>query len=135
MLDRYRLYDFLTTRGRNAILEWVKDERLSSRDRAMLNQKFRRLAQVEYQLAIETKLLSGPIYKNIYKLVIHGQVMMRPMLCRGPRENEAEYTILLGTTERDWKLPKGAMEQADQRRTIIENDFSRRCIHEHIPNQ
>jgi hypothetical protein len=101
----------------------------------MLNQKFRRLAQVEYQLAIETKLLSGPIYKNIYKLVIHGQVMMRPMLCRGPRENEAEYTILLGTTERDWKLPKGAMEQADQRRTIIENDFSRRCIHEHIPNQ
>jgi hypothetical protein len=133
MADKYRLYDFITSRGRNAILEWVKRERLSSRDRAMLNQKFTRLAQVDYDLAIDTKLLAGPIYKSIYKLTIHGDVMLRPMLCRGPIKNDEEYTILLGTTERDWKLPAGSEEQADQRRTVVKNNPSRRKIHERIP--
>jgi len=52
--------------------------------------------------------------------------MMRPMLCRGPIDNEAEYTFLLGATEKDWKLPTGAKEQADKRRTIVINDPARR---------
>lgn len=133
MADKYRLYDFLTTRGRNAILEWVKRERLSSRDRAMLNQKLTRLAQLDYDLAIDTKLLAGPIYKSIYKLVIHGDVMLRPMLCRGPIQPKEEYTLLLGATERDWQLPEGAKEQADQRRTVVINNPSRRKLHERIP--
>jgi hypothetical protein len=133
MADKYRLYDFITSRGKNAILEWVKRERLSSRDRAMLNQKFTRLAQIDYDLAIDTKLLAGPIYKGIYKLTIHSDVMLRPMLCRGPIKNDEEYTILLGATERDWKLPAGSAEQADQRRAVVMNNPSRRKIHERIP--
>ena len=92
----------------------------------MLNQKRRRLAQIDYDLAIDTKLLAGPIYKKIYKLIIHGDVMMRPMLCRGPIDNDHEYTFLIGATERDWKLPTGSKEQADKRRTIVLNDPKRR---------
>jgi hypothetical protein len=131
-MDRFRLYDFLTARGRNAILEWVKDERLSSRDRAMLNQKLKRLSQLDYDLAVSTKLLSGPIYRNIHKLIIHGDVMLRPMLCRGPIDNSVEYTLLLGAIEKGGKLPKGAKEEADERRTIVIDDSSRRVPHERI---
>ena len=86
----YRLWDFLTERGENVILEWAKDNRLTVRDRAALNQKFARLAQIDFDLAIQTKLLAGPIYKHVYKMVIHGDVMLRPMLCRGPINNERE---------------------------------------------
>lgn len=96
----------------------------------MLNQKRRRLAQLEYDDAIGTKLLAGPIYRNIYKLVIHGDVMLRPMLCRGPIDNDQEYTFLAGATEKDWKLTTGAKEQADQRRTIVLTDPNRRVPYE-----
>src|SRR5689334_15911784 len=79
------LWDFISPppRKENLILRWVSEERLTKRDRAALNQKLDRLCQMDFELAIATKLLAGPIYKHIYKLVIHGDVMLRPMLCRG----------------------------------------------------
>ena len=63
-MAEYRLWDFLDERGKNVILQWVTDEKLTKRDRAALNQKISRLAQVEYGLAISTKLLAGPIFKH-----------------------------------------------------------------------
>jgi len=130
--DKFELWDFLTERGRNAIQEWVKQDRLTVRDRAALNQKLRRLTQMDYELAIGTKLLCGPIYKHIYKLVIHGDVMLRPMLCRGPINNEMEYTLLLGAVEIGYKLPPGSKERAEERRGTVISDPSRRCTHERI---
>src|SRR6267378_1613963 len=121
---RYELYEFLTNRGRPIIHEWVKQERLTTRDRAALNLRFKRIRQVDFDLARGT-LFNGPIYKHVYKCVIHGDVMLRPMLCRGPFDLEVDYTLLLGAIERNWKLPKGAVEQAEQNRTTI-IDFPRR---------
>jgi len=115
------------------ILRWVRDERLTSRDRAALNQKLDRLSQTDFQLAIDTKLLAGPIYKNIYKLVIHADVMLRPMLCRGPYKNQLEYTLLLGAVETGGKLPQGSKEKAESNRQIVIADSSRRIKHERIP--
>jgi hypothetical protein len=133
VLPLIRLWDFLSPRGENVILSWVKDEKLTMRDRAALNQKLDRLSQIPFDLAIETKLLAGPIHKHIYKLVIHSDVMLRPMLCRGPIDNLGEYTLLLGAIEVGWKLPAGSKEKAaDNRKTVI-NDQSRRCIHVRIP--
>ncbi len=132
-LDRYRLWDFITRRGTNVILEWVKADRLTRRDRAQLNQKLRRLTQEYFALAIGTKLLCGPIYKHIYKLVIHGDVMLRPMLCRGPIDNEREYTLLLGAVETGGKLPSGSKERAEENRTTVLQDPGRRTEHERIP--
>lgn len=133
MVYLYRLWDFLTERGDNIILEWAKDKRLTVRDRAALNQKFTRLVQVDFELAIQTKLLAGPIYKHVYKVIIHGDVMLRPMLCRGPIDNEREYTLLLGAIEKDWKLPPGSKEKAEEHREIIISDPTRRRKHERIP--
>src|SRR5919109_407392 len=118
------LWDFLSARGENVILRWVKDARLTPRDRAALNQKLDRLRQMDFDLAIGTKLLAGPIEKqrHIYKLVIHGDVMLRPLLSRGPIDPEAEYTLLLGAIERGGKLPKDAPQQAEDNRLIVLDD-------------
>src|SRR5947209_15391252 len=126
---RYKLFDFLTDRGRSIIQEWVKDERLSTRDRAALNVRFKRIRQVDFELAIGS-LISGPIYKHVYKCVIHATVMLRPLLCRGPIKMEDEYTLLLGAIERNRKLPKGAEEQAEENRQTVVDYPTRRRPHE-----
>src|ERR1039457_828561 len=132
-MDRYTLYDFLDHRLNNGILQWVRDEKITVRDRAALNQKIRRLAQMEYELAIQTKLLAGPIFKHIYKLKVHGNVMLRPMLCRGPIYNAEEYTFLVGSVETGDKLPVGCKEKAESNRLVVLNDPNRRCPHQRNP--
>jgi hypothetical protein len=131
---RYELYEFLTTRDRPIIHEWVKQARLTTRDRAALNLRFKRIRQVDFDLARGT-LFNGPIHKHVYKCVIHGEVMLRPMLCRGPFDLEVDYTLLLGAIERNWKLPKGAVEQAEQNRDTIIGMPTRRTRHETIPKR
>lgn len=133
MVSFIKLWDFVSARGENVILRWVKDDRLTVRDRAKLNQKLDRLSQIEFELAIDTKLLAGPIYKDIYKLVIHGDVMLRPMLCRGPFEIDGEYTLLLGAVETGGKLPQGSKTRASANRQELLADRSRRCAHVRIP--
>lgn len=133
VLPSLRLWDFLSSRAENVILRWVKDEKLTVGDRAKLNQKLDRLSQVPFELATKTKLLAGPIYKHIYKLVIHGDVMLRPMLCRGPIDDLGEYTLLLGAIEIGWKLPAGSKEKAENNRETVIGDPSRRCPHVRIP--
>ncbi len=135
-MDLYRLWDFLSARGENLILRWVRNDRLTVRDRAVLNQKLDRLSQIDFRLAIETRMLAGPIHAgHIYKLVIHGDVMLRPMLCRGPINVPSEYTLLLGAVETGGKLPGGSKEQAAENRLTIMHDHSRRCPHERIPER
>jgi hypothetical protein len=129
----YLLWDFLSVRGENVIIRWARDERLTKRDRAALNNRLTRLSQIDFQAAIDTKLLAGPIYKQVYKLKIYGDVMLRPMLCRGPINNLSEYTLLLGAIEIGGKLPKGVKEKAEENRKEIIKNPARRKLHERIP--
>jgi len=115
------------------ILRWVKDDRLTKRSRAALNQKLDRLSQIDFDLAIQTKFLAGPIYKSVYKLVVKTDVQLRPMLCRGPFNVDEEYTLLLGAVETGGKLPQGAKEKAEANRQIVIGNPSRRVEHERIP--
>jgi len=132
-----KLWDFLTDRGRNVILEWVKDDKISVRDRARLNQKLERLCQMDFDAAIHTKLLAGPIAKtkHVYKLRIHGDVMLRPLLCRGPINNTAEYTLLAGAVEIGDKLPDAAVNAAAENRNTVIGNPERRCSHVRIPSK
>ena len=87
---------------------------------------------MDFELAINTKLLAGPSHTHVYKLVIHGDVMLRPMLCKGPINNDTEYTLLRGAVEIGGELPNGAPEQAEEHREIIISNPNRRCSHERI---
>ncbi len=129
---KYRLYDFLDDRGQSVIHEWVRREKLTVRDRAALNVRFKRIRQVDFDLA-QGSLISGPIHKHVYKCVIHADVMLRPMLCRGPFKVEEEYTLLLGAIEKDRKLPKGAKEEAEANRETLVRYPTKRRPHESIP--
>lgn len=127
------LFDFLSVRGENLIGRWARDERLSARDRAILNQKLDRLLQMGFELAQKTKLLAGPVHGHVYKLRVFGDVMMRPMLCRGPLKIDQEYTLLLGAIERNGELrPADWKTSAVENREIVAQRPDRRCPHERV---
>ena len=123
------LYDYCSQNGRNVISEWSRE--LSRKDRAKFDVKTKALAEMDFQLAMGTKLLQGPIYKHIYKLKIHGEVMLRPLLCRGPIDNETEYTFLAGAKEVNFQLvPQNVSTVATARRSeVIADPNHRRCAH------
>jgi hypothetical protein len=128
------LWDFLGPDRENLIQRWANKERLSQRDRALLNQKFDFLERVGVDLALATKMLAGPVNKqrHIYKLVAHGDLMLRPMVCKGPpQDRRSEVTLLEGAVEKDRNLhPENAPERAEQNRQVISKDGQRRGPHE-----
>lgn len=132
------LWDFLgpETDGsrENLIQRWARKEKLSNRDRGHLNSKLDFLEQMGFDLAHGNRTIVGPVNKqrHIYKLVVHGDVMLRPMLCKGPPESRSgEMTLLEGAIEKGWKLhPADAAERAERNRLEIERDCHRRGSHE-----
>jgi hypothetical protein len=128
------VWDFLGPDRENLIQRWARKVKLSHRDRALLNSKLDFLERMGFDLAHGTKLLGGPVNKqgHIYKLVVHGDVMLRPMLCKGPPEHRLdEVTLLEGAIEKDWKYhPPDAPERAAKNRLEIERDGRRRGAHE-----
>ena len=131
---RITLWDFLGPDRENLIQRWANKQKLSHRDRGLLNGKLDLLERLGFETAHGSKWLCGPVprQRHIYKLVIHGDVMLRPMLCKGPPERQSnEVTMLEGAIEKDWKLhPPDAAERAEDNRVEIEKDDSRRGPHE-----
>jgi hypothetical protein len=122
----FTLYDFSDERGVGVFRSWAP---LTKRDRGALNQKIDMLEMHGFDLP--PKLLAGPINKqpHIYKMIIHADQMLRPMLCKGPFEMEAEFTFLIGAFEKDWKLKPAASEATANRNTLLRKS-NRRIPHE-----
>lgn len=77
--------------------------------------------------------LAGPLHgsPHLYKIKVNGRVAARMILCKGPIDMEAEYTLLLGAFERDDELPDGVLEIAEAyRQEIILDPANRRTLHE-----
>ena len=131
-MNGYRLYDFTSESGHSTIQGWLDHERITKRDRGQLNQKLDMLAQ--HGMGLPPKLLAGPLnskrkklrQKNIYKLIIHGDKMLRPMLCRGPISNDEEFTLLLGAIESNWELDRDPIEAEAIRELVIAQPTRRR---------
>jgi len=123
-----KLYDYLDDDGSNVIVAWTRQQ--TKRDQAKLINKLRALEQMDFDLAWGSKLLQGPIAPHIYKLKIHGEVMLRPLLCRGPIDNDIEYTLLIGAVEINSVLtPSTAIGRAQLARQAVINNSNRRCSH------
>ena len=121
------LYDFTSERGDSLVAQWVHRERLSRRDVGQLNQKLDLL--VVAGPSLPPKLFAGPIYKHIYKLIIHGDRMLRPFFCKGPFNADAEFTLLLGAIEANGRLDQDPKE-AERLRSVLLADPARRKKHE-----
>lgn len=123
------IYDHVDRDGSNTIAAWTRG--LESVQRKLLRSKLDMLAQAGPDLPAQ---LLANLGGHIYKLKVKGNVQLRPMLCKGPVENETEFTILLGAVEVGGRLqPADAAEiAAEIRNQIIADPNNRRCEHERI---
>lgn len=128
MSDWY-LYDYVGINGRNDFERW--SEGLQKQELARLNRKLKMLEDNGPDLG--PKLLAGPLkgFAHIYKLRIHGNVQLRPLLCKGPINSASEFTLLKGASEVGGKwFPVDARSDAVARRQeVIADPKNRRCPH------
>lgn len=126
---KFTLFDYKNEKGSNDFKEWTK--MLQKIERAKLNAKLDMLAKLGSDLF--PQVLTGTDAPGILKLKVKGKVQLRPMLCTGPINNKAEFTLLLGAKERGSRLiPPKADEVANNRKKIIIENPNRRCPHERI---
>ncbi len=127
----WSLYEFLDTRGRGIIGVWLEETQIQKKARILLQQKLDMLEIAGPNLP--AGLLAGPFDRHLYKLRINAQgVQLRPILCRGPIDPDAEFTLLLGARERgDRWNPRDAPQRATTNRQIILDHPDRRRPHEH----
>ena len=128
-MAKFDLYDYVDAGNTNDFETWSNG--LQKADLGRLNRKIKMLEDNGPNLG--PKLLAGPLtgYAHIYKLKIRGSVELRPLLCKGPINNETEYTLLKGAFEVGgaW-VPSGARGEAQTRRQeVVNNANSRRCTH------
>ena len=127
----WALYDYQDGSGNNDFESWSKG--LQKYDRAKLSRKLKMLEDNGPDLG--PRLLAGPIkhHAHIYKLIINGRVALRPLLCKGPINNETEFTLLKGAFEVDWKwVPADAPSDAETRRNTVKANPQRRCNHVNV---
>lgn len=126
----FSLYDYVDGNGKNAFRSWTVD--LQKKQRAKLNEKLDKLAQ--YGDELYPLLLAGTTEAGIQKLKIKGNVQLRPLLCKGPVDQEHEYTLLMGAKEvgGEWS-PINAPTKAFAIRAVVRvNPQTRRKPHERV---
>ena len=121
----FSLYDFVDEDGESVISSWRSG--LTTRSVARLDSKLHMLEISGPTLG--PKLLAGPIKKtrHIYKLIIHADVMLRPMLCKGPFQMETEFTLLVGAKEIQGRLIPGPESAVANRTTLLANGKRRKA--------
>ena len=119
-----KIYEAAENNGARVISDW---EYYKTHE-AKIDQKLHMLQAAEVdpktrKAVLPQDLLAGPgVYgqKWIYKLKIKGDVALRPMVCLGPRDHDAEWTVLFRAVEKGNKLvPDDAADRAEQRRQEI----------------
>lgn len=119
------IFDAITESGLSNLVVWIAKEKITKRDLGQLNQKIDMLEQ--HGPDLPPKLLAGPIkskrnkklVSHVYKLIIHGDRMLRPMLCKGPIDPPAEFTMLLGAIEVGGVLDTDSADAEAVRQKII----------------
>ena len=129
----WRIYEYVEG-AESTIGKWLRDQDISPRDRGQLMQKMDMLSQNGMELP--PGLLAGPIKSkkkpkmpsHIYKLIVHGQRMLRPMLCRGPIDMDGEFTMLIGAIETGGVLDVDAEDAEARRQEVIANPKTKRRL-------
>jgi hypothetical protein len=117
--------DYLDSRGRNAVREWISDLPLAAQakiDSILLILQVSKIWPAQYVSALRG-------YRDILELRIGSSgVQYRPLGCYGPEKGE--FTILIGSIEKGGKLPKGDCTTAIERRKTILEEKGRTCEHD-----
>jgi hypothetical protein len=129
MLNQWTIFDYVDPVDGNMFKTW--SVRLQKKELAKLNNRLDALSI--HGPGLIPGILSPTGIPSIFKLKIHGQVQLRPMLCDGPGRGEYSFTLLIGAIEvSDDYVPKGAPLLAARMRESLIKDTRRRVIHERI---
>lgn len=122
----FLLYDYLDARGNNLIAPWIGA--LQKAERAKLDERIHKLRNHGDELF--PHILAGTDKPGILKLKVHGNVQLRPLLCKGPVLVHTEYTLLAGAKEVGSLLrPRDVTSTAVVRKTEVAGDpVNRRAI-------
>ena len=124
----WKLYDYIDSQGNNDFKDWSKG--LQKPELAKLNRRLKALE--DNGLGLLPQMLAGPLqgYPHIYKIKLNGKVALRPLLCRGPIDNDGEFTLLKGAFEvgNQW-VPTNARGEAVIRRQEVIDNQKRRTPH------
>ena len=115
------IWEFKSEGSHLVIQAWLKDEKISPRDRAKLDRRIDNLRTMDFEL-LSHKLLAGPLMgTKVYKLRIFGENrQLRPRLCRGPVGAPEDFTFLLGALEvGDRPVPSDADDAASHNRNLL----------------
>ena len=125
----WTLFDYVDPEDGNLIKQW--SAQLQKKERAKLNNRLDALTIHGPHLI--PGILSPTGLPSIFKLKIHGQVQLRPLLCEGPGRGEEAFTLLLGAFEvSDDYVPMGAPLIASRMREFLVKDMRRRVVHERV---
>jgi hypothetical protein len=126
----WSIFEFLDDSEDRILAVWFKRERVQKKARILFDQKVDLLEM--YGPDLPAGLLAGPVDGHIYKLKVRAQgVQLRPHLCKGPLNNETEYTFLCGAIEWDGELdPLNVADRAEINRQVILGDRLRRAPYE-----
>lgn len=119
---RFRIYEFCETGHQSVIRRWLDAEAISKRDRGQLVAKMDMLATE----GLEFASVGGPVrskrkrvQSHTYKLIVHGDKMLRPMFCKGPIDMEGEFTFLVGAIEADRTLDADIADAESRRARLL----------------
>lgn len=130
----FPLYDYVNESGENEFKSWTSQ--LQTKERAKLNEKLDKLTLHGDELY--PQMLTGTSVAGIQKLRVHGQVQLRPLLCKGPLLNngvlEEAYTLLMGAKEvgSAWKPADAPQKANNKKQAVIESRGGRRQSHERV---
>jgi len=129
-MPEWKVYFFLRgERRENVIKAWLKDESVPDAQIAVFQEKIDTLERSGPEM-VPGFISETPVGKEIYKMKVKGNKgwkQLRPMCCRGPFEQQNEYTVLVGAVEKDWKLiPSNAKERAQANLIELKADRTRR---------
>lgn len=126
----FQIYDYVNQSGKNEFREWAS--RQQKVPLGKLNEKIDLLMLYGETLSPHTLTDSG--VAGILKLRIQGPVKLRPLLCRGPVNNQLEYTLLMGAKEigSKWEPKMAPTAAAKLKAEVINDPANRRTNHERV---
>jgi hypothetical protein len=130
-----KVFEYIDLRGRGVYTEWYLERQKNQR--AALDAKLDAVRSAgepgdTRRGELPPNMFRGPVregnrsYPNTYKFTVNCDVALRPLACKGPVDEQSEWTILVPVIEVGRKYPPGCFQEAEDRRLEILRDPSRR---------
>jgi hypothetical protein len=119
----YKIWVFIEPDGTNEFYKWR--EKMPPKQVAKMDDRITKLSQSGLQLL---PLILAPVKNSgLYKLKVHGNPQLRPLLTRGPLDNNSEFTLLQGAREISSQFdPLNAVDLANAKKDRLLLDDSLR---------